>query len=346
MKLGFIKGGLRKVLFRQALTRSGPLARRMWHPNPLRTPVYRDRLAVARDAGLGDVLMCTPAFRELKRRNPRLRISFYTQFGDLVRGLPYIDEVKPFAEKPADATFLEYTSLVPSPVHIARLIGDRLGVKVTDPRPDCVIDPARVASYRESWATLPHPHIAVLRRASRFTPNKDWPTAAWTALGAELCHSGTVSDLGMVDETQAAVPARNHVDLRGDTSLPDLVAVIAAADLYVGPVSGPMHVAAATRTPAVAIVGGFEHPVNTHYDGNVEFYTPVPCAPCWLRDPCPFDLRCLHAISPEDVERAVARVWKARAGQDRETGTRLPMRPTSRILASWDATGSNTPTSR
>ena len=120
----------------------------------------------------------------------------------------------------------------------------------------------------------------------------------------------------MADDALDALPQRNHVDLRGDTSLQDLAAVIAAADLYVGPVSGPMHVAAATRTPAVAIVGGFEHPVNTHCDGNVEFYTSVPCAPCWLREPCPFDLRCLRAISPEAVELAVARVGKAHPDLD------------------------------
>ena len=70
-----------------------------------------------------------------------------------------------------------------------------------------------------------------------------------------------------------------------------------------------MHIAAAVHTPSVVIVGGYEHPTNAHYAGNVEFYTAVPCAPCWLRAPCPFDLKCLRAITSAQVEQAVGQTW-------------------------------------
>jgi hypothetical protein len=97
--------------------------------------------------------------------------------------------------------------------------------------------------------------------------------------------------------------------------LPQLVATIAAADLLITPDTGPMHIAAAVGTPSVVIYGGYIDPVCTGYPGNINFYSPVECAPCWLRDPCPFGKKCLHQITPDQVEAAVNRLWAAKAAR-------------------------------
>src|ERR1700731_911808 len=86
---------------RPFLRRSGPIARLLRYPNPLKRPWQRQTIDLARESALGDVLMCTPVLRELKRRNPHCHIRFYTNFGPLVNGLPYIDEVLPYEQKPA-----------------------------------------------------------------------------------------------------------------------------------------------------------------------------------------------------------------------------------------------------
>jgi ADP-heptose:LPS heptosyltransferase len=39
--------------------------------------------------------MCTPGLRALKKANPRCRVHFYADMPELVRGLPYIDEIHP-----------------------------------------------------------------------------------------------------------------------------------------------------------------------------------------------------------------------------------------------------------
>lgn len=309
MKFSFIKGRLRAKLRRQALTRSGILARTVLYPNPFSSPVHQSTIHVARDTGIGDVLMFTPALRELKKVNPQGRIHFYTRFTELVQGLPYIDEVHPYSALPDGAMFIEYTHIVPSPVHISRLIGDKLGVRVTDTQPDCVIDRSIVARYAKSWEGLPHPWVVATRRASRFTPNKDWPNSSWAELIDNIRQFGTVIEIGNREGADTTVPCSNYLDLRDSTSIKELVAAIAAADIYVGPVSGPMHIAAAVHTPSVVVIGGFEHPVNTHYAGNIELYTPLSCSPCWLREPCPFNLKCLHAISSRQVTQAVQQMW-------------------------------------
>jgi ADP-heptose:LPS heptosyltransferase len=189
--------------------------------------------------------------------------------------------------------------------HLAKLIGRSLNVEVVDVRPDCVVRPDLVAGFFEAWRGYPSPYVVVQRRASRWTPNKDWPDAYWTALIAKLSRRGTVIEIGFADSKSEQAHAENYIDLRSKTSLEELIAIVASGDVLVAPPSGPMHIAAATQTPSVVICGGYEHPDSTAYPGNVAFYTPEACAPCWLRTPCPYDRKCLSAISPEQVEDAV-----------------------------------------
>ena len=296
-------------LRRRTLARSGPIARRLLYPNPFDTPARADVVDFARDSGIGDVILCTPGLRAVKAAHPTGRIRFYTNAIDLVRGLPYIDEVLPFGDRPDGSIYVDYLKLVPSPVHLARLIGDRMGVNVTDVQPDCIVDETLVERFRRDWAHLPRPWVVVLRRASRFTPNKDWAEDAWEALLGNLSGWASVIEIGVREGGASEPAAANTLDLRGDTSIAELAALMKAADIHVGPVSGPMHIAAAVRTPSVVIIGGYEHPVNAHYAGNTELYTAVPCAPCWLREPCPFDLKCLRAITPEHVAGAIQATW-------------------------------------
>ncbi len=266
-------------------------------------------------AAIGDVLMCTPALRELKRRRPTSRIRFYTDFPSLVDGLPYIDEVMPTAAAPRDAVLLEYEYSVPARTHLAQILAQNLAVRVHDVHPDCVIDPVLVEHFRGMWRKLPRPHIIVSRHASKWTPNKEWPETHWTELIGRLARTSGVIEIGASDEMGTDNFGANHVDLRGRTSLDEFAAVIAAGDLHIGPISAPVHIAAAAGKRSVVIIGGYEHPSNTAYSGNIALDTPVECAPCWLRTPCPYALKCLNVISPSRVEDAALSLWGAIRGR-------------------------------
>jgi ADP-heptose:LPS heptosyltransferase len=83
-------------------------------------------------------------------------------------------------------------------------------------------------------------------------------------------------------------------------SIRGCLAAVAAGDIQVGPISGPVHVAAVAGKPSVVIYGGYEHPDCSSYPGNINLYTALPCSPCWLlMEPCPYDRVCLSRISPE-----------------------------------------------
>ena len=272
-------------------------------------PFRRDELHISRKCCLGDVLMCTPALRELRRRNPGCRVSFYTDFPDLLEGLPFIDRVRPMVEQPEDYVWLNYEWSLPPHRHIARIIGDLLGLDVRDVRPSCAVRPDLVERFRNEWSDLPRPHVVVTRRASSYTPNKDWPDPYWDALVARLAARATVIDVGGPATEPSDRPAGSYLDLRGQTTRPELIAAIAAADLHIAPITGTVHIAAAMAVPTIVIYGGYEHPDCTDYPGNINLYSPVECAPCWLRGPCPYGKKCLHQITPDHVLSAVDQLW-------------------------------------
>ena len=149
---------------------------------PVPAQYHQEVIDVVRNGGLGDVLMCTPGLRELKRANPNSKIRFYTYWGEVVDGLPYISEVLPTRSAPPNAVQLDFGQANPPYAHIARVYGDSLRVDVRDVRPDCVVRSDLVRQFQEVWQELPRPHIVISRHASSWTPNKDWPDANWEEL--------------------------------------------------------------------------------------------------------------------------------------------------------------------
>jgi len=291
-------------------------------PSPFRVPpacnpFWLDgdvwRVDVVRARGLGDALMTAATLRRFKESYPTTRVAFYTDYPELFSPSTYIDECFPTEAAPKWATHVHYESYMPTPYHVAQLIAFQLGLQVAEARPFCNVDTNLVRKYRESWKNLPRPWVVAQRRANPlFTPNKDWPERNWLELLGLLSEFGSVFDVGNAGEGGPPVHSPNYVDLRGATSIRELVAAVAAADLYVGPPSGPLHIAGAVGTRVVNIVGGFELPENTHYPNSIGFGSNVPCGPCALLSPCAYDRVCLASISPARVFEAVRASWLGR----------------------------------
>jgi ADP-heptose:LPS heptosyltransferase len=98
-------------------------------------------------------------------------------------------------------------------------------------------------------------------------------------------------------------PSERRVSLVGKTDLRLLFYLIRSLRAFVGPDSGPTHVAAAFGRPTLFLASGtnvFEQwkPAAD----NAEFLrNPVPCAPCQLRR-CPVNGHpCMSGIQPEQV---------------------------------------------
>lgn len=289
--------------------RWGTAHRCLLYPIPLSAPWRQSTLHIARGDGVGDVLLCTPALREIKRRNPTCHITFYTNHPSLLRGLTFCDEVRPYADRPSNALVPTYEHTVPPQRHLAQIVGDSLGVRVTDVTPLCAINQDHRRRFLQLFAEYGRPVVVISRKAGPWTPNKDWPDQYWDELLQQLLSRHVVVEIGARTE-KTGIDDEAYLDLRGRTTLEELVALLAAADAHVGPISGPVHIAAAVDTPSVVIYGGYEHPRNSHYAGNIDLYTNLRCAPCWLTSACPYDKRCLTELKPPAVLAALLSLTK------------------------------------
>lgn len=93
--------------------------------------------------------------------------------------------------------------------------------------------------------------------------------------------------------------------LVGQTSLGELIATLEKADLFVGPDSGPMHLAAALNRPIVALFGPT---LSAHFAPwkakAIILERPLACRPCRQRSCHEGNFACLQTIKPEEVIEA------------------------------------------
>ena len=257
--------------------------------------------------GVGDELMCTPIFREIRRVNPACRITFLSRYPEMFRANPHLAAVEQYSPKALrDAFQLSYMPVLPPRKPLVTLMAECIGLELHSYQ----LDPPEVSpteGVRESLAAMAGPRIIVQPRASQWTPNKNWPVESWAELIRKLVEHFDVIELG----TQSLFPehdfGKRFRSFAGTTSLSDFIWLVSQGDVFVGPVSGGMHVANAFRIPSVIIFGGYESPAGHFYPLAVSLYSPVPCAPCWLKTACPYDLKCLRMIAPEKVYQKICK---------------------------------------
>lgn len=124
-------------------------------------------------------------------------------------------------------------------------------------------------------------------------------------VGIPMVLLGAKGDRALTDRLKAAMKSP-VVDLVGQTSLRELAAVIAAADVVLCHDSGPMHVAAALETPIVALFGPTDESRTGPYAKDARVITnDISCRPC-LRRVCPLGHQdCLSKIRIERVVQAL-----------------------------------------
>jgi ADP-heptose:LPS heptosyltransferase len=124
--------------------------------------------------------------------------------------------------------------------------------------------------------------------------------------------AGTAAPVHPVDDPICNAPRiaggerATVLSLAGKINLIELREVIARAALYVGPDSGPMHIAATTRTPIVALFGPTLPANFSPWQAEAAIVQKdLACRPCKQRECVTRDFRCLQRITVEDVLAAV-----------------------------------------
>ncbi len=183
----------------------------------------------------------------------------------------------------------------------------------------------RVSESEGSWAEkkiegfgLGGPRFIVgLAPGAAFGPAKRWPPERFAgladrligALNADVLIFGSAAERPLAEDIASSMK-HTPVIAAGETSLRQLLALMARCRLMVTNDSGPMHLAAAMRVPLVAIFGSTDERATGPLGKRVRVVKrSVECSPCGLRV-CPIDFRCMTEISVEEVFQATLELVK------------------------------------
>ena len=153
-----------------------------------------------------------------------------------------------------------------------------------------------------------------------------WPLTSFVELAVRLTAAGPKRRIILTSGPSEAAAAADVVRLVrerrpsspeavrtcGDMSLDELHALVGRARLYIGGDSGPLHVAATTRTPIVGLYGP-TLPVRSAPWRDPRYWSAavdvgaLPCRPCEQRVCAPGDFRCLTHITVDAVVAAAER---------------------------------------
>jgi ADP-heptose:LPS heptosyltransferase len=168
---------------------------------------------------------------------------------------------------------------------------------------------------RQAGFTNPGPLIAVQAGASQ--AKRQWSPARFVEMisildkehHARIILTGSKRELEIVNPILEASGSSNVVSAVGQTSIPQLAAILSKCDVLVTGDTGPMHISVATGTPVVAMflasAYGFE--TGPYSSGNIVLQPVIGCGPCNPNKPCSKP-DCHETISPRLIaELAIQR---------------------------------------
>ncbi len=146
------------------------------------------------------------------------------------------------------------------PIDWLRALMLQQNLNLSSTEPDLALPPEALAAIDERFGRLPRPWLALGLGASH--PLKDWPDRHWHALLGQLANTPARSVLLIGGPAQAA-RARRLIEESAasainacDLPVIQSAALLKRADLYAGPDSGPLNLAAAVGTQAYGLFGG------------------------------------------------------------------------------------------
>ena len=188
-------------------------------------------------------------------------------------------------------------------LHLARSVG------ALDPAPRVVEPRPRAAGFLRIG----------LVPGAEYGPTKRWFPERFAEAAKKIAEDrpccfvlfGVPKDAGIGQAIETEIGAEHCENRIGKTTLAELMTELKQCDLLLTNDTGTMHLAAWLDVPLVAVFGSTD-PVAT---GPLSSRSRVvrhlvECSPCFLRE-CPLDLRCLKAVSADEVAQAALELLPA-----------------------------------
>lgn len=283
---------------------------------------YKRVCVVRRVGGIGDVLMLTPSLRQLKRDFPACELVFAIDmhttannvYHALVANAPFVDRI-------IDARYVNHSDYdevidvssvciryertgLPA-INRIDLFARALGIKKVSNKLPFYLP----LDHELQWArnSLPTDKKIVILHTASMEGKRCWPIENYLKL---IAGAGPDVHFLILDFNKKHSDWNHYyncTDISG-TNLREMAAYIAVADLFIGPDSGPMHLAGALKTKAVVLFGSIppEARIN-YYPTHVALTANLPCLGCWYK-PCPIAVKCMKDISASMVMSAMTKI--------------------------------------
>ncbi|MBF6599139.1 MAG: glycosyltransferase family 9 protein [Dehalococcoidia bacterium] len=126
--------------------------------------------------------------------------------------------------------------------------------------------------------------------------------------GLPVVVAGSERERLLADQIVARMAGARVASIAGETTIPELAAVIGRSALVLANDSGPMHIADALRRPMVILFSGteLERQWEPRSAPAVLLRRETPCSPCYGFT-CPYEMQCLD-IAPAEVAAAALRL--------------------------------------
>jgi ADP-heptose:LPS heptosyltransferase len=212
-------------------------------------------------------------------------------------------------------------------------------------RPDFGIDAAALAAHWPAALGESTPPYVVVAMGTSW-PSKNWPPAE-AARFCERILSGTPFSIVLVGNGRTAAANGGSgidrdpvdlagggrlVDLRGQTTLPQLAALLAHARLAVGPDTGTGHVAAAVGAPYLGLFGPTDpRRVAPWGSEALAITSPAPCTGCRRRTCATTPDWCMAAITADLVWQRAREVLDVEPHAEAGPRTRAAAAPPRRV---------------
>lgn len=275
--------------------------------------------------GIGDILMTTPAVRQLHEDFPMAKITYATDrhstVGDdyyqLVKNAGFINEVLDVRRmnKAAYDAWVDITSVciryenggTGPPLNRIDIFSRACGIpRLRNPLPFYQVEPEERAWALKTLAPVrADGKYAVFLHTASFDAKRCWPVSKYREL-LDLAAVERPDVMFLVSDFNNVLPDRRNYRNVLDVTNPnirELAATIGQADLFIGPDSGPMHIAGTLGVPSLALFGSIPYQARTNYYPETTAVTPpkyVCGGPC-LYAKCQFNTRCMSDITTQHV---------------------------------------------
>jgi ADP-heptose:LPS heptosyltransferase len=282
------------------------------------------RVCVIRKVGgIGDVLMVTPALRQLKKDFPKLHITYAIDmhttgsniYHELMKNCPFVDELIDAryvdhgtydATVDVSAVCLRFERQELPAINRVDLFGRAMGLRRISDRRSWY----KVEDDERRWAAAQYAHyrsggkkIVILHTAS-MEEKRCWPIEKYLELIrlAEQDHLPVQFAVLDFNNKYSGWAQHSNVLNVSATTVRQMAALISEADLFIGPDSGPMHIAGALNTRSLVLFGSIPPLARINYYASHEAVTlsGLSCLGCWYKA-CPINTKCMKDLPSSTV---------------------------------------------